>query len=408
MLWWGAGMHFSLPKFLRRVPSESLAAYFEARGFDTVAEVQRKASGRQGVEGVRQAIEALPERELLRIYDDFDRVCQLADDTGQLALRGMIGDAPELLEALSDIDSNEGRALLVLLGQPDAFNRALSAAYAERLIEGKYWDRFSLVGFGSANAPVDLAETLAREIRDLFRAFDGSGRRVFIDHFDRPGGELFASASERLVQYTVYVEALPESSLEMGENGPARRTLRPAREAALCLDYGSGILDVMSKGGRRLREGIASAFAQLALGDASKIERVQRRDFHLDRLKRPIPFPTDQADGIETVRVTRLGLAPANEGYGRLTIEIAKTSEEPIHSVSKRWLGWAEPIERVEWRVVQATLRIAFHPEAGGGRRKIVNVSLRAPNSSDLRNQTWRHQLISEKYLVRWGLAPPK
>jgi hypothetical protein len=197
MLWWALGMHFNLPTFLRRVPSESLAVYFEARGFNTVAEVQRRASGRQGVEGVRQAIEALPERELLRIYDDFDRACQLADDTGQLALRGMIGDAPKLLEALSDIDSHEGRALLVLLHHPDAFNRALSAAYAERLIEGKYWDRFSLVGFASVNPPLDSTETLVREIQNLFRAFDGSGRSVFIDHFDRPGGPLFASASER-------------------------------------------------------------------------------------------------------------------------------------------------------------------------------------------------------------------
>jgi hypothetical protein len=401
-------MHFHLPKFLRRVPSESLATYIEARGFNAVAQIQRSASGQHKVEDVRQAIEALPESEFLRIYDDFDRVCQLTDDTGELALHGTISDVPELLDALSDIDSREGRALLVLLGQPDAFDRALSAAYAERLIDGKYWDRFRVLGLVCADAPLHPDEALAREIRDLFRAFDGSGRRVFIDHFDRAGGPLFAPASSRLVQYTVYVEALPESNLEMGEDGPARRTLRPAREAALCLDCSSGVLDVMSKGGRRLRERIAGAFAQLALGDGSKVERVQRREFHLDRLKRPIPFPTDQADGIETVRVTRLGLAPANEGYGRLTIEIAKTSEEPIHSVSKRWLGWAEPIERIEWRVVQATLRIAFHPEAGGGRGKIVNVNLRSPNSSDLRNQTRRHQLISEKYLARWGLAPPR
>jgi hypothetical protein len=235
-------MHFSLPRFLRRVPSESLATYFDARGLNAVAEIQRNASGTHGVESVRQGIEALPESELLRIYDDFDRVCQLADDTGQLALRGMIGDTPELLKALSDIDSHEGRARLVLLGQPDAFNRALSTAYAERLIDGKYWDRFRVVGFVSADAPLHVAETLAREIQGLFRAFDGSGRLVFIDHFDRPGGPLFASASERLVQYTVYVEALPESSLEIGEDGPARRTLRPAREAALCLDCGSGVL----------------------------------------------------------------------------------------------------------------------------------------------------------------------
>jgi hypothetical protein len=60
----------------------------------------------------------------------------------------------------------------------------------------------------------------------------------------------------------------------------------------------------------------------------------------------------------------------------------------------------------VEWRIVQATLRIVFHPEPDGGREKIVNVNLRMPNGSDLR-KTFRHRLVSEKYLVRWGLTAP-
>jgi hypothetical protein len=173
-------MHFSLPRFLRRVPSESLATYFEARGLNAVAKIQRSAAGQHGVERVRQAIEALPESEFLRIYDDFDRVSQLADDTGQLALHSMIGGASKLLEALSDVDSREGRALLVLLGQPDAFDRALSAAYTERLIDGKYWDRFRVLGFVSADAPLDLSETPVGVLLDLLEAGNGGvpARRV--------------------------------------------------------------------------------------------------------------------------------------------------------------------------------------------------------------------------------------
>ena len=98
------------------------------------------------------------------------------------------------------------------------------------------------LGTGSAYAgrpPLDAGaaalNALAEEIRRLFEAFDGSGRRVWIDHFDRPGTGAFVSPSDRLVQYTIYVEKLPESSLEFSEDRPARRTLRAAREAALCL-----------------------------------------------------------------------------------------------------------------------------------------------------------------------------
>ena len=53
---------------------------------------------------------------------------------------------------------------------------------------------------------------------------------------------------------------------------------------------------------------------------------------------------------------------------------------------------------------MQAKLRIAFHSEGHGKRVKKINVELRTPNGSTLKDQTQRHQIISEKYLARWGL----
>jgi hypothetical protein len=400
-------MSFSLPKFLRQAPAESLQTYFEERKILQAASIQWDASSRRLVDTLRVMIEGLSDRDRERVYDDFERVCQIADDTGQLALRGMVGDAPELLDAISEMDSHEGRGLLVLLRRPDAFDHALSAAYAERLQYGRTWNRFSLRGPLPSDAGAAALNALAEEIRRLFEAFDGSGRRVWIDHFDRPGTGAFVSPSDRLVQYTIYVEKLPESSLEFSEDRPARRTLRAAREAALCLDYGSGILDVLSEGGKEMREKIAHAFARLTLGEEARLEPVDRRDFQLDRLKRPIPFSTDPVDGIKSVTVTKLGLATMYGSYGRVTIEIGRASSESIHSASERWFGAAEPISRLDWRVVHAKLRIIFHPEASGRREKVVVAELRAPNSSNLKNQTRRHQLVSEKYIERWGLAAP-
>jgi hypothetical protein len=355
------------------------------------------------VVAVRVAVEQLSDRERERIYGDFERVSQLVDDTGQLALRGMLGGEAESLSAMLQMDSPEDRALWVLLRRPEAFDRALSVAYAERLQYGRSWTRFRLSGRMGSDLDEAAIESLSSEVRGLFEGFDGSGRQVCIDHFDRGS----TSASDRLVQYTIYVEKLPENSLEFAGDQPAPRTIRPVREAALCLEFSSGLLDVMSEGGKRLREKLARAFARFALGDTAEVELMSRRDFHLDRLKRPIPFPTDAKDGIRNVAVTRLALAPASGSYGRVTVEVGKASTETIHASSERWFGHAEPIGRLEWRIVQATLRIAFHPEVDGSREKVVNVTLRMPNGSDLRNQTRRHQLVSEKYLERWGLVAP-
>jgi hypothetical protein len=396
-------MSFNLLRFLRRVPPENLKTYFHNRGFDQTKEIDWDEEQSDLVQQVRAVIDSLEEQHRLRIFDDFERVSQLADDIGQLAIRSALSDVPDLLDTISEIDSHEGRALLVLLRRPEAFEHALSVAYAERLQYGRSWNRFSVRESRSLDHSANARNALSKEISGIFEAFDGSGRKVFIDIFERAGTGLLESPGDRIVQYTIYVEKLPESGLEFGENGPTRRTFRPAREAALCLDCREGILDVLSDGGKHLRDKIACAFSRVVLGDEAGLHPVRRRDFHLDRLKRPIGFPTDPRDRIISVAVTQLGLAALDSKFGRVTIDVGRSGDESIYSTSERWFGHVEPIGRLDWRVVLAKIRIVFDPEEAGRRKKVVTV----PNSSNLKNQSWRHQLISEKYIERWGLAAP-
>jgi hypothetical protein len=164
---------------------------------------------------------------------------------------------------------------------------------------------------------------------------------------------------------------------------------------------------VLSDGGKHLRDEIAGAFARVVLGDEVGLQPVRRCDFHLDRLKRPISFPTDPRDRIINVAVTQLGLAALDSKFGRVTIDVGRSGDEGIYAASQRWFGDAEPIGRVDWRVVQAKIRIVFDPEQAGRRKKVVTAELRVPNASNLKNQSWRHQLVSEKYIERWGLAAP-
>jgi hypothetical protein len=403
----GKPVSFSLLRFLRRVPAESLKTYFDERRFDQTKEIDWDEKPPVLVQQVRTVIDNLEEQHRHRIFDDFERVSLLADDIGQLAIRSALADAPDLLDTISEMDSHEGRALLALLRRPEAFEHALSVAYAERLQYGRSWNRFSVRESRSPDHSAAARDVLSKEISRLFEAFDGSGRRVSIDIFERAMPGSLGSPADRFFQYTIYVEKLPESSLEFDKNGPARRTFRPAREAALCLDCGAGILDVLSDGGKLLRDKIACAFARIVLVDEAGLQPVRRRDFHLDRLKRPIGFPTDPRDRIVNVAVTQLGLAALDSKFGRVTIDVGRSTDESIYSASQRWFGDAEPIGRLDWRVVQAKIRIVFDPEEAGRRKKVVTAELRVPNSSNLKNQSWRHQLVSEKYIERWGLAAP-
>jgi hypothetical protein len=163
---------------------------------------------------------------------------------------------------------------------------------------------------------------------------------------------------------------------------------------------------VVCKGGKPVRNRIQRAFAHRLLGAPEALERVHRRTFDLDKLLRPIPFPTDPPDGIKSVRVTLLRLASLLSGYHRFTIEVGKDGEQDIYAVSARLFGANDPLQRAGWRVEQAKLRIIFRADPGRRRERRLTVELRAPNGSNLRDQMLRHQLIAEKYLARWGLAP--
>ena len=90
---------------------------------------------------------------------------------------------------------------------------------------------------------------------------------------------------------------------------------------------------------------------------------------------------------------------------GRVTIEEDDPGAGDLYDASTRWFGDADPLKRANWRVTQAKLCIVFYPEQAGKRDKRIVIELRAPNGSNLKDQTRRHQLVSEKYLDRWGLV---
>jgi hypothetical protein len=87
-----------------------------------------------------------------------------------------------------------------------------------------------------------------------------------------------------------------------------------------------------------------------------------------------------------------------------VTIEVDPADRIDICNRSKQWFGDVGPLQWPDWYVTHAVLRVVFHPEPGKTREKIVSIRL-APNGSNLRDQTRQHQIISQKYLSKWGLV---
>lgn len=396
-------MSFSLPRFLRRIPPSDMQGYFSARAILFSEPIDWPAKSVDFLCSVKAAIEALPERERERLFEDFERVDQLSDEVGQRALQSFIEHNDGLLRRFHSCNGSEARGLFVLLTDEEVFENALATAYAERMRHGRCWSGYYLPArLAPSKNPSDIA-LLEADLSALFREFDGTGRKLKVEWFERRTCDPKGAELGKVIHYSIYVEGLPECSIEFDREEPKRRTRRPVIEATICCDPVSGMLDIVSKGGRTLREEIAQSFAGHLLGSENALIPVRPRGFDLNRLKRPIPFPSDPCDGIKGVEVTLLRLRTAVGHFGRVTIEV--DGEHPdIYRTSAGWFGDSDPLRQPEWRVMQARLKIAFHADGRGKRAKTITVDLRTPNSSNLRDQTRRHQIVSQKYLVRWGL----
>ena len=331
-------MSFSLPRFLRRIQASDLQGYFCARAIHFSEPIDWTAKPADLLSSVKAAIEALPERERERVFEDFERIDQLSDDIGQRALQSLIEQNEALLRRFHSCNGSEARGLFVLLTDEEAFDYALAAAYAERLRHGRSWSGYCLAApLAPSKSPSDIA-LLEADLSALFREFDGTGRKLKVEWFERHTCDPKGAALGQIIHYSVYVEGLPECSVEFDREEPKRRTRRPVIEAAICCDPVSGMLDIVSKGGRPLREEIAQSFAARLLDSENVLRPVRPRDFDLDRLKRPMPFPTDPSDGIKSVEVTLLRLRNAAGHFGRVTIEV--DGEHPdICSTSAGWFA---------------------------------------------------------------------
>jgi hypothetical protein len=397
-------MGFNLKGFLRRISPEMLRQYLDARKISLSDRVDWEDPAQNQPDVLLAAITALVQRDREIIITDFEDVELLCDVVGQRALHSVAGRDASVSSLLRSADSNVAKSITLLLADDRLFEHALAARYADHLLMGRSWTAFSLdasasIGFSSPNLPAfeaELAMVLARS--------DGSIGKLKIDSFERNTVTRNGRATGRTVHCAIYSEDLPVADVEFSGDELKRETRRPVREGAILYDTDRRTLDVVASGGKAVRDRIADSFAQNVLGIKGKIRPVVAERFALDRLRSPMEFESDAADGIKTVKVTLLRLGRMGSRYERITIEVDPSARIDICGRSKQLFRDADPLRWPDWYVTHATLRIVFHPEPGRTREKTVSIQLRAPNGSNLRDQTWQHQVVSQKYLAKWGL----
>jgi hypothetical protein len=397
-------MAFTLGKFVRQTPVAALREYFHWREIDLGGEVDWTKGERALLKALTAAIEQLDGLLRQLIYQDFERVDELADEVGERAIVSAFPNPAMAITLFEDMEGTHSRCLWLLVNHGEMFERAEDIRFSAYYRFSRTWSGF----VGPKGMDVDRSplakDGFVRLLQKLFRRVDGSGRAIEIDVFDR-WADAEDDTNDRLVQVTAYLEGLPASGSEFDDEGLSRRVRRPALETAITYDRNTGAIDVVARGGKRVREDVARIFLVSLLGvDGDQIAAMRPSEYDLTSLARRRPFDSDPLDRIESVEVVRLRLRPYSRGTSKLTIEAAPGGRQSVYDLAESWFEGRNPL-RSGFTVEHSRLAITFRREQSSRHPKRLYVELTRPNGCNLKDRTQPERLIGDKYLVAWGLV---
>lgn len=382
----------SVTSFIRNMPASSLRAYFDQTGIEPPTPVNWDAAEPEVVRGALRAVDELDDEARARIVNDAERVSGLADDAGQTALYSVV----ENRETLDALANGHARSLWMFLNAPVLFQRAEEVRYTDERRRGRSWDGF----IAPPNLDIRRDPASLDAFKASLRAHFGSNN-VHVDIFERCR-PTFEGGDSDLVQIAIYREGLPDDFLAFDGGALVRRARRPVYEAALTHEQATGVIEVVATE-RESREEIVRLMARDLLGIDYQNEKVPLRRYDLAILLRPFAFPTDPADGIESVEVKQLRLMPIDDVGERVTLECLRKADRTIWSMAADHFGAGDPLAG-GWVATQAKLTIKFHPRGDAKRGRTLPLTITMPHGCNLKDQTEEEQLIGEKYLRRWGI----
>jgi hypothetical protein len=382
----------SVASFIRNTPSCTLKAYFEKAGTALPSTVAWEAADPELVRNLLGALEVITSEDRARVLADIDRVAAIADEPGQVALYS-VAKHRSLLDELRNAND---RALWMFLNEPDAFRHAEEVRFTDERRRGRMWDGFVCASDLTVHRDGPELDAFERGVRECFLT-----ENVHTDIFDRRR-TAFDEAAFEIVQITVYSEGPTDDFLEFDRGELIRRPRRPVIEAALTYEPAPGVIEVVAKD-REKRETLVRILARELLDTDFREQRIPLRHYDLSVLLHPFTFPTDPADGIESVRVNQLRLMPIDSVAERVTLECTRQSSVTIWDMARERFHAANPLSG-SWVVTQSKLTIRFHPRTGSRRGRTLPLTITMPHGCDLKDRTERERMVGNKYLRSWGI----
>ncbi|WP_108819913.1 hypothetical protein [Pseudovibrio sp. Alg231-02] len=394
----------SFSGFIRKSPSQRLMRFFEARSVIVPESFDWTSSGRGGalVLSIEELLDSLPDRKQDNLKAELDHLASLANKSCLVSAEQVCaGHGIELegFEGLQDI------LLMLAVDHPEIIDRIAAQSSLMRKTGGKQWSAFQ---FEDDGKPWTLDDERAREVflADAIKILDlPDHRKREADWYKSIRINSITGEETEIIQATIYVEERPESELAFGASETLeRQTVQKVLEVGIACDAKERIVEICAKGGKRIRDDYANAFAKnFAPQSATPIE-TPRRDVMLNILRSAPDFDVEPADGIDRIEVSSLNFFSTGGGFMHME---RRGEDETIYQFLERRFGNTSPLKAAGWQITGATLRIIL-AATEGKRRRTLTVTLRTPNTTTLPNKTEQDRQFAFSLLERWGLLAPR
>jgi hypothetical protein len=388
--------------FLRKSPGDRLKELFIGHGVDVPDEFDWNSAGRGTafVAAVDDFLAQLPGYQYDRIKADLDHLSSLANDgtiisAEQVCIPAGIG--LEGMEGIQDI------LLMLATKHRDILERVAVQASMNRRTGGQGWASFQ---FADDGKPWALDDDMARDgfLHETLKILAlPDHRRHESDWYTTLHVHPITGEETHLTHATIYVEERAASELAFGETALERRVVPKVLEVALACNAQGRSVEICAKGGKKIRDQYAQAFATHFAPHSEPPIEVPRRNVMLDVLRASPRFATEPADGIEQVDISSLEFFSHGGGFARYE---KRGDDETIYQFLDRRFGDKSPLQAGGWMMTAVTMRIKMAPQ-DGRRTKTHTVTLRTPNTTTIPNKTDSERQFVFSLLERWGLVSP-
>lgn len=389
--------NFDPKRVLRQISNHLLKDLFEAHGheldlpWDDLAETE--------VEATFCAWQDLPEAECRAIEIVLHEVSDMA--AGDEGTRAICEEAirqgrQDLVDELDEYESRHDKAAWTYIRATDVWNLAVRFARADSLSRGRYWIKRCDIPAIEPDTSASKIEELEEALSAFFLATQARGRHCQVEHYVRASGADY---------FFAYLDDYADTYVTLDDAGAFdRRPERRAFELVLVYDRAHGTLEMFARGGKKVYIPLQEIFCRVILGEEIGPENRNSHPYELNGLlSRDFQFPTDPADGIDTVRVRKLRLSIKGLPRRRITLEADPDGGvDDIYEMLEEYLN-QQRLPASILNVTQVGLKFSFDP-SHEDLPKSLSFDLSWPNSSNLKSKPEGVRELAEKYLREWEL----